>query len=141
MPSTDSSLYSSCISPTQHRGPYHPYQPTPGHWDESYSQDSDQFLWANRQNDGASQGSYQPLHLPQPQIGRLGPPFHPQGHDLMHAFMAQITSELKQVSAQVTKLVEANEEHTKKTEDILGQLGAMDTWITALEARGKGVAG
>jgi len=59
----------------------------------------------------------------------------------MHAFMAQITSELKQVSAQVTKLVEVNKEHTKKTEDILGQLGAMDAWITALEARGKGVAG
>ena len=58
----------------------------------------------------------------------------------MHAFMAQITSELKQVSAQVMKLVEANEEHTKKTEDILGQLGAMDARITALEAGGKGVA-
>ena len=55
----------------------------------------------------------------------------------MHAFMAQIMSKLKQVSAQVTKLAE---EHIKKTEDILGQLGAMDTCISALEVGGKGVA-
>jgi len=58
----------------------------------------------------------------------------------MHAFMDQIASELKQVSAQVTKLVEANEEHTKKIEDILGQIGTMDARISPLEARGKGEA-
>jgi len=97
---------------TNHQGTHHTYQSTQGPWDESPdTQDGDPFLWSNRRNDGVS-GSYQTCS-PQPRTGRLGVPFYPQGPDPIHASIGQIASEVKRISAQVTKLMETDKERTE----------------------------
>ena len=103
----------SRVIPTQYRGTHHQYQPTPSPWDESHTQDGDPSSWYNR--------------------GSKGGPFYLQGPEPIHASIGQIASELKRVSAQVTRLEEAGEERTKAIEQILDLLEAIDTRISAIE--------
>lgn len=83
-----------------------------------------------------SLGGHRPHSPPRP--GRLGAPFYPQGLDPIHASISQIAAELKQVSARVTQLEEAQAEHTKIIEQIHVRLDTLETRLNALESGAAG---
>ena len=121
----------SCVNPTQYQGAHHPQSP----WDESpYGQDNKPFMWSNRRNNVG----YWPPPFPQPR-SHLETPFYPQGPDPVQASIGQIASEMKRVSAQVAKLAEVQEGHTKAIKGILGRLESIESQLSVLEGGGAGV--
>jgi hypothetical protein len=73
------------------------------------------------------------LYSSQVQGDSLGSPYQHQNLDLIHTSIAQIISELKQVSSCVTSLIEADEQYIGTIDQIFECLETMDIHIRALE--------
>ena len=129
------SMHDSHTNLAQHGETHHPHPPAPTSPDRSpHDTNMGSSLRPGRRGDEVMTGNHRPSYSPDIRTGNPGGPLRGQSPESAYPSQTQIWAELRQMSLQISSLVEAETRHTQALNHIIRRLDTIEKRLDALES-------